>query len=140
MEGGRSWKAQDHPSIVCFLYSVYMQRVVLLTWCQDLTSTRIFLAESQEGPCTMLTPFARKNRRSCLHCPTNSSCLTYIFGRFSQYATGSMVYLLGNEVDRWYTVDSRELEPSREIEKRSSYRELEENSREYGKKTVFTAQ
>ena len=29
MEGGRSWKA-DHPSAICFLYSVYRQNVVLI--------------------------------------------------------------------------------------------------------------
>ena len=33
---GRSWKA-DHPSAICFLYSVYMQKVVLGP------SARIFL-------------------------------------------------------------------------------------------------
>ena len=39
MEVGRSWKA-DHPSAISFLYSVYMQEVVLGP------SARIFLAVS----------------------------------------------------------------------------------------------
>ena len=41
MEGGRSlisWKV-DHPSAICFLYSVYMRKVVLVP------RARIFLAE-----------------------------------------------------------------------------------------------
>ena len=37
MEGGRSYKA-DHPNAIYFLYSVYMQKVVLGP------SARIFLA------------------------------------------------------------------------------------------------
>ena len=41
MEGERSQKA-DHPSAICFLYSVYMQNVVLVP------SARIFLAVGQE--------------------------------------------------------------------------------------------
>ena len=43
---GRSYKKADHPSTICFLYSVYMQRVVLVP------SARIFLAE-KEDPSTM---------------------------------------------------------------------------------------
>ena len=42
---GRSQRA-DHPSAICFLYSVYMQRVVLVP------NARIFLAERQEDPGT----------------------------------------------------------------------------------------
>ena len=37
----------DHPSAICFLYSVYMQKVVLDP------SARIFLAERLEDPRTM---------------------------------------------------------------------------------------
>ena len=42
MEGGRSLEKVDHLNAICFLYSVYMQKVVLVP-----TSARnwIFLAE-----------------------------------------------------------------------------------------------
>ena len=42
---GRSQRA-DHPSAICILYSVYMQRVVIVP------SARIFRAERQEDPST----------------------------------------------------------------------------------------
>ena len=70
MEGERYQKAQDHPSIICFLYSVYMQRVVLPTWCQDLPSTRIFLAEL--GRSLYHVNRLRKGKIDSLHCPANS--------------------------------------------------------------------
>ena len=38
LEGGRSGKA-DHPNAICFLYSIYMQKVVLVP------SAGIFLAD-----------------------------------------------------------------------------------------------
>ena len=36
-QGGRSWLKADHPSAICFLHFVYMQKVVLVP------NARIFL-------------------------------------------------------------------------------------------------